>query len=86
MNIGTKLHSKITHITDYWDDATINQVEDLLKEHEDLFCNLISEMKGIERDLGEMKISLNEDITDEVLDNVGGHEAYYFTDGFSGYH
>ena len=24
--------------------------------------------------------------TDEVLDNVGGQEAYDFTDGFSGYH
>ena len=24
--------------------------------------------------------------TDEVLDNVGGQEVYYFTDGFSGYH
>jgi hypothetical protein len=24
--------------------------------------------------------------TDEVLDNVGGHEVYSFTDGFSGYH
>ena len=24
--------------------------------------------------------------TDEVLDNVGGHEAYSFTDGFSRYH
>ena len=24
--------------------------------------------------------------TDEVLDIVGGHEAYSFTDGFSGYH
>ena len=24
--------------------------------------------------------------TDEVLDNVGGHEAYQFTDGFSVYH
>lgn len=24
--------------------------------------------------------------TDEVLDNVGGQEAYLFTDGFSGYH
>ena len=23
---------------------------------------------------------------DEVLDNVGGHEAYSFIDGFSGYH
>jgi len=23
---------------------------------------------------------------DEILDNVGGHEAYSFTDGFSGYH
>ena len=23
---------------------------------------------------------------DEVLDNVGGHEVYSFTDGFSGYH
>jgi hypothetical protein len=24
--------------------------------------------------------------TDEVLDNVGGHGAYSFTDGFSSYH
>jgi hypothetical protein len=24
--------------------------------------------------------------TDEVLENVGGHEAYSFTDGFIGYH
>jgi hypothetical protein len=24
--------------------------------------------------------------TDEVLDNVGGQEVYYFTDGFSRYH
>jgi hypothetical protein len=24
--------------------------------------------------------------TDEVLENVGGHEAYSFMDGFSGYH
>jgi hypothetical protein len=24
--------------------------------------------------------------TDEVLENVRGHEAYSFTDGFSGYH
>ena len=25
-------------------------------------------------------------LMDEVLENVGGHEAYSFTDGFSGYH
>jgi hypothetical protein len=24
--------------------------------------------------------------TDKVLENVGGQEVYYFTDGFSGYH
>jgi hypothetical protein len=24
--------------------------------------------------------------TDEVLENMGGHEAYSFTDGFPGYH
>jgi hypothetical protein len=24
--------------------------------------------------------------TDEVLENIGGKEAYSFTDGFSGYH
>jgi hypothetical protein len=24
--------------------------------------------------------------TDELLDNVGGHKVYSFTDGFSGYH
>jgi len=24
--------------------------------------------------------------TNEVLDNVGGQDAYFFTEGFSGYH
>jgi len=30
--------------------------------------------------------SLSYPFTNEVLDNVGEHEAYSFTDGFSGYH
>jgi hypothetical protein len=29
---------------------------------------------------------LHDPFTDEVLENVGGHEAYSFTNGFSGYH
>jgi len=28
----------------------------------------------------------DEVLADEVLENLGGHEAYSFTNGFSGYH
>jgi hypothetical protein len=152
----------MANIGDYWDELTIESITDLLCEYIDLFPTTFTEIKGIARELGEMKIPLTlearpirqrpyrlnpiykqkvkEEInrmleagiielveeskwispmvvqdkkqvrgiricidlrklndaclqypfpiafTDEVLENVGGHESYSFTDGFSGYH
>ena len=46
----------------YWDEETVSQVVDLLKEYKDIFPNKFLEMKGITRDLGEMKIQLKLDM------------------------
>jgi hypothetical protein len=46
------------HIEDYWNDETIEKVEDLLWEYQDLFSTKLSEMKWIAGDLGDMKIPL----------------------------
>jgi hypothetical protein len=148
-------------IGDYWDEQTMESITELLHEYNDLFPTTFTEMKGIEGELGEMKIPLRAEerpirhrpyrlnpiynqkvkaeidkmleagiiepveesewvnlmvvqekkqgglricvdlrkmndaclhdpfpnpFTDEVLENVGGQEAYSFTDGFSGYH
>jgi hypothetical protein len=43
-------------IGDYWDQETITQVVDLLKEYEDLFPISFLEMKGIARSFSAMKI------------------------------
>jgi hypothetical protein len=58
VNIGTTKNPKFAHIGDYWNDETIEKVEDLLREYQDLFPTTFSEMKGIAGDLGEMKIPL----------------------------
>jgi hypothetical protein len=57
-NIGTMENPKFAHIEDYWNDETIEKVEDLLQEYQDLFPTTFSGMKGISGDLGEMKIPL----------------------------
>jgi hypothetical protein len=161
VNIGTEKAPKLANVGDYWDDATIDKITELLHEYQDLFPTKFTDMKGIKGPMGEMKIPLKPDarpvkqrpyrlnpkykqkvrieldrmleagiiepveesewispmvvqdkksgeiricvdlrklndaclhdpfptpFTDEVLDNVGGHEVYSFTDGFSGYH
>jgi hypothetical protein len=161
VNIGTAENPKMASIGDYWDNQTVERITKLLREYNDLFPATFSEMKGLEGELGEMKIPLKTEarpirqrpyrlnpiykekvktkidkmleagviepveesewispmvvqekkqggiricvdlrklndaclhdpfptpFTDEVLENVGGQEAYSFTDGFSGYH
>jgi hypothetical protein len=46
-NIGTKESYKMAIISDYWDQKTMTQVVDLLKEYEGLFSRSFSKMKGI---------------------------------------
>ena len=162
LNIGTEVEPKFVKIGDYWDDATVDKVAELLREYQDLFPTKFTDLKGIIGDLGVMRITLKPDtkpvkqrpdhlnlkykekvhveldkmlavgiiepmeefdwvnpmvvqekkkkdeiricvdlrklndacihdpfptpLTNEVLDNVGGQEAYSFTDAFSGYH
>eukprot|EP00253_Pinus_taeda_P006591 PITA_06591 len=162
VNIGTEEQPKYATLADYWDNATLEKVIELLREYQDLFPTKFTKLKGILGDLGMMKITLKPDakpfkkrpyrlnpkykakvrkeldkmlvariiklveesdwvspmavqekkqkgeicicmdlrnlndacvndsfptpFTDEVLENVGGQEAYSFTDGFLGYH
>lgn len=56
--IGTKTNTKMDTVGDDWDEEIVIQEVDLLKEYEDIFPRTLSKMKGITRDLGEMKIQL----------------------------
>lgn len=58
VNIGTDTNPKMASIGDYWDDETIGHIAGLLQEYQDLFLTKFTEMKGILRDLGLMKIPL----------------------------
>lgn len=61
MNIVTESEPKFSNIGDYWDDATIDKVIELLCEYQDLFPKNFSDMKGTIGDLGVMKITLKLD-------------------------
>jgi hypothetical protein len=58
VNIGTTEYPKMAIIGDYWDEQTLERITELLREYNDLFPPKFKEMKGIEGELGEMKISL----------------------------
>ena len=58
INIEKTDNPKFSHIGDYWNDETIEKVEDLLQEYHDLFPSTFSKMNVIASDLGEMKIPL----------------------------
>eukprot|EP00253_Pinus_taeda_P004849 PITA_04849 len=58
VNIGTKAEPKFVKIGDYWDDVMFDNVTELLCEYQDLFPTKFTDLKGIIRDLGVMKITL----------------------------
>jgi len=58
VNIGTEEESKFVKIEDFWDDATVDKVVELLCEYQDLFPTKFSNLKGIVDDLSVMKITL----------------------------
>lgn len=58
VNIGTEEEPKYAMLGDYWDDATLGKVVELLREYQDLFPTKITELKGILGELGMMKITL----------------------------
>jgi hypothetical protein len=57
-NIGTNENPKTVSIGDYWDEKTVERITELLREYNDLFPTTFTEMKGIEGEIGEMKIPL----------------------------
>jgi hypothetical protein len=57
-NIETIENPKMAIIGDYWDEKTVEIIIELLCEYNDLFPTTFTKMKGIARDLGEMKIPL----------------------------
>jgi hypothetical protein len=58
VNIGTVEQPKMASIGDYWGEKTVESIIELLREYNDLFPTKFIEIKGIARDLGEMKIPL----------------------------
>lgn len=71
VNIGMNENPKFATIGDYWDEETLTQVVDLLREYQDLFPNTFFEMKGIARELGEMKIPLKLNTNPLIRDRIG---------------
>jgi hypothetical protein len=61
LNIRIDGHPKLESVGDYWDEQTMRKVQALLHEYEDIFPTILSKLKGIKGDLGEMKIELNPD-------------------------
>jgi hypothetical protein len=57
-NIGTANNPKMDSIGDYWDHQIVERIKKLLHEYNDLFPETFSDMKGLEGELGEMKIPL----------------------------
>jgi predicted nuclease with RNAse H fold len=49
---------KMASIGDYWDEQTVERITELLREYNDLFPTTFTEMKGITRELGEIKTTL----------------------------
>ena len=58
VNIGTVENPKMDIIGDYWDEKIVESTTESLREYNGLFSTTFIEMKGIEGELGEMKIPL----------------------------
>jgi hypothetical protein len=50
----------LANVGDYWDDATISNITELLHEYRDLFPTKFTDMKVSKGPIGEMKIPLKE--------------------------
>jgi hypothetical protein len=61
VNIGTEEKPIIVSIGDYWDSERMENITELLCEYNDLFQATFSDMKGVARELVEMKIPLRPD-------------------------
>eukprot|EP00253_Pinus_taeda_P026519 PITA_26519 len=62
VNIGTEAKPKYATLDDFWDDATVDKVVEILHEYQDLFPTNIMDLKGIIEDLGMMRITLKPNV------------------------
>ena len=62
VNIGMEAEPKYETLGDYWDDATVDKVAELLRKYQDLFPTKIMDLKGTVGDLGMVKITLKPDV------------------------
>lgn len=58
VNIDMEAEPKFTKIGDYWDEAMVDKVVELLHKYQDFSPTKFTDLKGIIGDLGIMKITL----------------------------
>lgn len=61
VKIGIEVELKFVKIGDYWNDAMVDKVAELLREYMDFLPINFSDVKGIIGDFGVMKIMLKPD-------------------------
>jgi len=62
VNIGTEAEPKFMNIRDYWDNAIMDKVVELLRKYQNIFPTKFLDLKGIIGDLGVMKFTLKPDM------------------------
>lgn len=62
VNIGMEVEPKFPKSGDYRDDATVDEVVELIHEYQDLFPTKFSDLKGIIGDFWVMKITLKPNV------------------------
>ena len=58
-NISTKGQPKVAKICDYWSEKHTTEIANLPKEYQDVFSRDYKDLKGLVKEMGEMKIDLN---------------------------
>lgn len=53
VNIGMEAEPKYAMLGEYWDDAMVDKVTELLRKFQDLFPTTTMDLKGIMGDLGK---------------------------------
>ena len=58
VNIAKDGPPKMARIEDYWSEEQTTKIVDLLKEYHDVFARDYKDLKGLVKEMGEMKIYL----------------------------
>ena len=55
VNIAKDGQPKMSRIGDYWSDQQTTEIADLLKEYQDVFARDYKDLKGLAKEMEEMK-------------------------------